>query len=199
MQFNLQEIQMVLQQKGYLFFDDHLPFNLNIIGVRNSNTKANTFDDVLYLIYRDNDLELQCHVFPITTDPGTFYLKNPMNKKGTAILMAGQYIGSHRIGLHHNDYDALTQRTALPVWRDNNKDNQLDKNETTDIGFFGINIHRSNPNGISQLVNKWSAGCQVFQNINDFNLFINIAKKAKQLNGNSFTYTLLDEQDFINY
>jgi hypothetical protein len=50
--------------------------------------------------------------------------------------------------------------------RDNNKDETIDYNNITTIvdeGYFGINIHRSNPYDQSYAINKWSAGCQVFK------------------------------------
>ena len=60
---------------------------------------------------------------------------------------------------------------------------------------FGINIHRSSPTGTSTNVNNWSAGCQVFANINDFNTFMAICTKAKAAHGNNFTYTLIESKD----
>jgi hypothetical protein len=72
----------------------------------------------------------------------------------------------------------------------------LDKEGKIHEGIFGINIHRSNASGESKVVEKWSAGCQVFQKVNDFNFFMNVCEKAKGIHGNSFTYTLLEETDF---
>ena len=75
---------------------------------------------------------------------------------------------------------------------DFNRDGKLDfasgKEQT---GFFGINIHRSSPTGESTLVNKWSAGCQVFARITEYNEFIGLCKKAIAEWGNEFTYTLI--------
>lgn len=31
------------------------------------------------------------HIYPCTTDPGTYFLNHPMNKSGTALLKHGQY------------------------------------------------------------------------------------------------------------
>ena len=50
-----------------------------------------------------------------TTDPGLYYLEHPMNVDGTAILIPGQYIGSHKTGLHKGDH-ALIQCGKLRVW-----------------------------------------------------------------------------------
>ena len=64
-------------------------------------------------------------------------------------------------------------------------------------GMFGINIHHASYHGTSTQVNKWSAGCQVIASIDDFNTLMSLANKSKKQYGNSFTYTLLDEQDLV--
>lgn len=193
---SVNEIQTVLTKKGYLFFDQNLPYNINIIGIRNKNEIANSFDDTLCLIYRDDSLTLQLFSFPVTTDPGLYWLKNPLNVNGTAILVPGQYKGSHQVGMHKGQYEALVQKAPLKVWRDANKDGVLNFSGIQHEGIFGINIHRSNPQTESQSVEKWSAGCTVFKKVADFDFFMSICHKSKNLYGNSFTYTLLEEADF---
>ncbi len=188
MRFTLEEIKQVLQKKNYNFFD-----SINIIGVRSTNDIANSFDDWLYLIYKDENGALQIHEFPITTDPGAYWLQNPSNVKGTAILVPGQYKDSHAIGLHQGKYEALKQQKPLKVWRDNTGDLTLDKTGEIDEGIFGINIHRSNATSESAIVEKWSAGCQVFKRVADFNFLMNVCKNSGQ---RDFSYTLLEETDF---
>lgn len=196
MRFTKEQIIAVLDKKGYHFFDKDKTYNLNIIGIRSTNEIANSFDDWLYLIYRDEALELKIYEFPITTDPGAYWLKNPLHVNGTAILVPGQYQGSHHIGLHQGKYKALRQKTPVKVWRDNTKDTQIDKNGKIYEGIFGINIHRSNAHKASTVVEKWSAGCQVFKDVSDFNFFMTTCEKASRIHGNSFTYTLIEESDF---
>ena len=186
-----------MNKKGYTFFDGNKQLNVNLIGVRRDNPGTNEFDDFFVMIYRDKKLKEVCEVFPVTTDPGEYWLENPMNPKGTAVLVPGQYRGTWQLGKHQNNYEALVQRKEVKVWRDNNKDKVIDYKSfhTISEGYFGINIHRSNPYDKSYLVNKWSAGCQVFQSVNDFDEFMKICKKSANLYGNSFTYTLLTEQE----
>ena len=77
------------------------------------------------------------------------------------------------------------------------KDDELDfLCEDSQEGIFGINIHKSNPYTESQRVDKWSAGCQVFKRAQDYAVFMGLCDRASNLYGNSFTYTLLEEQDF---
>lgn len=187
----------ILNEKGYVFFDDNKPYNLNIIGVRMNTNEVNYFDDYLTVIYRDNNLEKHMKLWSITTDPGKYWLEHPINTKGTAILVPGQYRSSYQIGKHQGKYTALCQRKTVNVYRDNDLDNELDFNPATiENGMFGINIHRSDPYTESYLVNKWSAGCQVFKRVEDFNSFMRLVQMSKELYGNSFTYTLLTEKDF---
>ena len=91
----------------------------------------------------------------------------------------------------------MTQQKPVTIFRDYDRNAVLDFNngkETT--GIYGINIHRSTPTGTSQNVDKWSAGCQVFENGQDFAKFIELAEKHNSLYGNNFTYTLVDERAY---
>ena len=101
----LEMIQATLLQKGFKTFSR--PFELNIVGIRSNSTKPNSFDDTLNIYYKTSDGKWQFHQFAATTDPGTYWLMNPMNPQGTAIVKHGQYINSHRIGMHRGKYLAL--------------------------------------------------------------------------------------------
>jgi hypothetical protein len=188
----LPSILQTLTRKGYTI--NTRPFELNIIGIRTNNTKPNTFDDTIHICYKREDGHWIHNSFAATTDPGTYWLKTFMNPNGTAILKPGQYINSHRIGVHRNKYQALVQQNPVTVWRDANKDEQLNFNSTKEqTGIFGINIHRAAIKGKTFYVDKHSAGCQVLADVNDFNLLMQLAHRHKQLYGNNFTYTLLAE------
>jgi hypothetical protein len=180
-------------QKQYIVYTR--PFELNIIGHRKKNTVPNQFDDTIHVFYKREDGEWVINSFPATTDPGSYWLQTLMNPNGTAILKPGQYIHSHRIGLHRKKYQALVQQNPVSVWRDANKDNYLDfNNAKEETGIFGINIHRAKMKGITINVNDHSAGCQVLANVNDFVLMMALANRHKKLYGNNFSYTLLVEE-----
>jgi len=195
--YSVDYVKQVLESKGYAFFTNGV-YNLNIIGIRNPNLVANSFDDTMVVIYKFGG-EWITKVYPITTDAGTYWLKNPLSNKGTAILVPNQYRGVYSIDLHNNKYIALCQRNGkVEVYRDNDKDLILDMDSAKiEKGMFGINIHRSNPFSESLKVDKFSAGCQVFKRVKDFNEFIEICQKSKALWGNSFTYTLIKESDLL--
>lgn len=185
-----------LEQKNYILFTR--PFELNIVGIRANSTVPNIFDDTINLFYKDSNGNWIYHQFKATTDPGTYWLRNPMNPQGTAILKHGQYHNSHMIGTHLGKYLALVQKNPVTVIRDYDRNAVLDfNNGREDTGMFGINIHRASVNGITKTVDKHSAGCQVFADVNDFNLFMQLADRHKRTYGNSFTYTLIDERVMV--
>lgn len=187
----------LFKQKGYAFFTNG-DYNLNIIGVRKDNNckVTNKFDDILVVIYKVSNIWIKIG-FNITTEPGDYYMRKELgNIKGTAILVPGQYRGCWMIGKHNGKYDALVQCKPVKVYRDNNKDNIYDLYpETINEGLFGINIHRSNQKITRETIDMYSAGCQVFANPKEFTQFMNLCYKQKELYGNKFTYTLIDEKD----
>lgn len=196
--FTLPEIAYVMKRKKYTIFEeDSKQYNLNLVGIRSNNITPGKFDDVLYVFWRYKGKWFEKH-YKITTDPGLHYLKKPLNPLGTAILKPGQYKGMWAIGMHRGKYKALVQVKDVTVIRDGNKDNKLDFNAKKEqTGKFGINLHRALEDVETSNVGAHSAGCQVFANPDDFDEVIELCEKARDNFGNSFTYTLLEERDFV--
>ena len=188
-----EQIESAMIKKGFAYFSDG-ELNLNIIGIRQSSTGnkvTNLFDDFLTLSYKHNGAWV-FKQWAATTDPGTKGVKEFHNAAGVARLVAGQYRGSHAIGLHQGKYEALKQAKNVKVYRDANKDMTYDESKIQE-GVFGINIHKAGAD--STYVENWSEGCQVFKKSADFDEFMVIVKKAAALHGNSFTYTLLNSNE----
>lgn len=193
----LKTIKNAMEAKDYAIFTGGR-YNVNIVGIRSNEMRANKFDDWIAVFYDDED-DTRFHLFQCTTDPGTYWLKNPSRVEGTAILVPNQYRGVYKVDYHSGKYLALCQRGGeVAVFRDPDRDNLLDMDPDTIMwGWFGINIHHASYTGTSTQVDKWSAGCQVIASIDDFNTFMSIVQKSKYVYGNSFTYTLLTEKDLI--
>lgn len=193
------DFQSLFAKKGYAFFTKGA-YNVNIIGVRSNQggKVTNKYDDYLILDY-NTEVGHKRQIYSITTEPGLSLMKNPTNSKGTAILAPGQYRGTYAVDLHNGKYKALCQRfKPVQVYRDGNKDTTYDLlPEKLEKGMFGINIHRSNETWTRDTVDNYSAGCQVFNNPKDFQSFMRIIEKSKEIYGNSFTYTLINEEDMI--
>ncbi len=196
MSYTREQIEKAVKSKGYVWFDDNANkgFDVNIVGIRNSSTGnkvTNVFDDFLTLSYKEGG-QWKFHIWPATTDPGKKGVMEYHNAAGVARLVEGQYRGSHGIGLHQGKYEALKQAKPVKVYRDANKDMNYDENKIAE-GVFGINIHKAGAD--STYVENWSEGCQVFKKATDFESFMSIIRKSRDIHGNSFTYTLIESID----
>ena len=196
MQTKREHIEKAVKAKGYVWFEGAKDFDLNIVGVRNSDTGnkvTNAFDDLITVSYKENG-EWKFHQWAATTDPGTKGVKEFHNAAGVARLVEGQYRGSHTLGLHQGKYEALKQAKPVKVYRDADKDMEYDENKIQE-GIFGINIHKAGAD--STYVENWSEGCQVFKKAADFESFMVICRKAAAVHGKSFTYTLIESKDLV--
>ncbi len=185
----LNDILKILKIKNYKIFDNGIQYNLNIGGIRTNDMDPNRFNDWIYCFYKDESGEQQFRCWPATTDPGLYYLRYPLYKNDTAILAPGQYLGCWKLGLHKGKYKALVQTKNVKVYRDSNRDEIYDYIEpSAEWGLFAINIHRASKWGIVNYVNRFSAGCQVFKEPEDFIQFIGICEKSLKYFSNKFTY-----------
>ena len=194
MKLTREQIEEAVKAKGYVWFEGSKDYDVNIVGVRNSDTGqkvTNLFDDAITVSYKENG-EWKFHSWAATTDPGTKGVKEFHNVAGVARLVEGQYRGSHAIGLHQGKYEALRQQKPVKVYRDANRDMTYDESKIQE-GIFGINIHKAGAD--STYVENWSEGCQVFKKAADFDKFMNIVREARKIHGNSFTYTLIESSD----
>ena len=179
-------------------------YNLNLFGIRAAELVSGKYNDLLGCAYRVEDL-WKVDFWPATTDPGVYYREHPMNVSGTAILIPGQYKGVYAVAKHSGKYEALCQRNGpVRVWRDNDKDVELDHDVDVESGYFGINIHASSSTpytsdidrGDNAEVGKWSAGCQVHADTTGFRQMMALVAKQIQTHpswAQKFTYTLMDE------
>jgi hypothetical protein len=198
MSYTREQVETALKSKGYVYFEDvnNKGFDVNIVGIRNSSTGqkvTNAFDDHITLSYKENG-EWKFHIWSATTDPGKKGVLEYHNVAGVARLVEGQYRGSHTIRLHQGKYEALGQVKNVKVYRDANKDLNYDETKIQE-GLFGINIHKAGAD--STYVENWSEGCTVFKRSADFEEFMKICRKSRDIHGNSFTYTVIKSSDII--
>ena len=171
-------------------------YNLNLFGIRSPQIEANKFDDLFGCAYKETeDGPFVVRFWAGTTDPGSYWLHNPMRVSGTAIFKPGQYRGVYEIGRHRGKYKALVQTGApIQVYRDNDRDNTLDMDESTvSTGYFGCNMHKAGTS--SENVGKWSAGCQVFSRAVDFEEMLSLVGKQTEEHPTwtKITYTLMEQ------
>lgn len=188
-------VKDVFLKYKYIWFDK--PYDLNMFGLRSNNKTPDSFDDIIGVCWVDGNLKENILTFPATTDPGLFYLKNPINVNGTGILDFGQHRKMWRPGKHKGN-PALVQVSPCRAIRDYDRDGELDfDSQRKETGLFGCNFHRANANGKTTKVGKWSAMCQVPANASDVDAVLALVKKQKQFMGSDFvSYTLLKMSDF---
>lgn len=174
---------------NYAFFEGE-DFDLNLFGVRNP-AGENLFDDLFGCAWKEEG-EWNLRLWPGTTDPGSYYLRDPMNRKGTAILAAGQNRSMWELGRHRDKYEALVQTgSKVHVYRDVTRDDEMTFDlDRLDTGYFGINHHHAGLH--SEHVDKWSAGCQVHKTRSGFADAMRLAKLQQLYHPHwtKYTYTL---------
>lgn len=198
--------QAFIKNKYNLYLEK--PYDLNLFGIRSNNSKSDSFDDYIGCIYVDDKFNKQIVVFPATTDPGKHWLLNPMNVKGTIIMVPGQYKNAYKIGWHNIEkpveaYPAFQQIGLMNYVRDNDKSEYLDFNLYRDLtvrikniftSLAATNIHRASKWKKLLNIGMYSAGCQVLQNDADLQVLLDLGNKQIESTGyKKFTYTLFEE------
>lgn len=196
---NYSEIRDKYLKMGYKFRKGQ--FELNLYGIRSKDSQSDKFDDIVGCAWVNENF-VPCTVeYKATTDPGKYWLQNPMNKKGCAIMVPGQYLEAYEAGKHKGEYEAFTQCTHMAYVRDNNKDTILDfslyrdKNKAKSEVFWdiiGTNLHRASEWQIVNLISKFSAGCQIIQNPKEFAYLIQLRDKSVLKGYKKWDYTLFE-------
>ena len=165
-------------------------YDLNIIGARSPSREAGLFDDWVHVVYRLGGKWYE-EMFPCSTDPGLYWLDNPMRVAGTAIICSPQQIrAGYELGSHRGQYECLVPRLPIKVWRDNNRDSILDT-DGQEFDGYGIQIHRSSRSETSTRVGKWSAGCVVLSM--GWSRFMELVHLQKHNGfGSLYTLTMVD-------
>ena len=169
-----------------------IPSGYWIIGVRSNEDLPNQFDDKVYL-FKGEEFIL---VSSCTTNPGTTVLRNfsKFNAKGAAVMVADTW--HHDIwmkGKHQGKITALIQTGAkCRVYRDADKDDKAEATALIQEGFFGINFHPNtydiNAQKTGSLVNGWSAGCQVVNDMDKYRKIMSLIPPSVKV-----SYCLLNE------
>ncbi len=188
------EVIKAINRKGYILFErTDKPFNLNFFAIRDMGGQWNDQFGLMWK-YKSGWAFVP---WMGTTDPGAYYLKNPLNVKGTAILPEGQHRGLFKSGMHQGKYKALVQAREVGVYRDGDKDEMPELNSLTlDVGWHGINGHRAHTKAEVTRIGKYSAGCQVTVNIDEYGEMLHLTDQGFKHWGKTLTYTLLNVNDF---
>ena len=190
------KIKSAYEKKGYTFHSEKMIVNIG--SIRKENGTINKFDDLLFDAWIDENGKENLKVYNGTTDPGLKYLLTPMNPRGCACKVPGQYLNVYKIAKHRGDHWALCQVGSFAVYRDNNKDNKYDFIPSSiEKGCgFGINRHRAALHIIVDDINGYSAGCSVFENSDNQEDEIKLCRKQIDFTGKiTFDETLFIESE----
>lgn len=173
------------------------PTNFNLFGIRNSEDQNKDFFNDYIGFFTDIDSDIA--LYRGTTDPGIYWTLNAEINKGAAHLCVGYHENIWVIDKHKGLYTALCNRwncNKTKVWRDLNKDTGFDiKIDKIESGRFGINLHRADALHKLNYIGRYSAGCQVIQSANNFDIII---EKAKLSGLKKFSYFLFDKSQ-VNF
>ena len=159
-------------------------------GKANSDT-INQFNDIAVLF--DLTANKILGVWQCTTEAGKDYRIKQLNSAGFALIAWG-YQESWQIGRHQtsssNQYPALVQIGGEVKVIRNRDSNGNRLTGTQHSGYYGINVHTVadndsdrilEPNELRTVVGKWSAGCTVFPNAEEFyNEFMPVVMNNKR-------------------
>lgn len=204
------------------------PYKMNIVGIRSKHkdngTVTNKYDDYLWQFFKNDKDQWELYKFVVTTTPGfkpgTNQLHNgPSTNQGCAMMVYGQYVDAYSIGWH-NSRDGVHKRkkngqlyAAHPCLKNATVNvvrtapgakryhtlNEIKEGKTKIMKAGGINIHRSKYKGEGNRVGDYSHGCQVFKIYSQFEVFMNNNYMQRDKGMKKFTYTLIPQQDFINF
>ncbi|MDZ7786604.1 MAG: hypothetical protein U5K73_00180 [Halofilum sp. (in: g-proteobacteria)] len=190
---SLPEILEVMREQGYSVGDEADGSDLNLIGIRSAALEPETFSDWIAVAYRDGGV-WNFFPFPATTDPGTFWQRQPDRVRGSAVLEPGQYPGLWQLG-RHRGRRALRQRGPARVWRAARREHYLDTaGEPETTRQSGIDLFAAPPAGDRR---RWSAGAQVLHDPLHARFLLGLCERAAGQQGRGFSYTLLEEADFV--
>ena len=189
---SLTAIRGLLKAADYVWF--RKPYSVNVVGYRTADLQTNTFNDWMTLSWLDDCGMWFFRRWPITTDPGVYWRVNPMNVNGCGILKTGQYRGLWKLGMFKGRYEALVQAGECTLWRDNDKNATIDLTGAEQTGRFGIACHRASEHRTSHKVSRWSAGCQVFADPDQYDEFLAIVRYSMRVFGPTVSYTLVEER-----
>jgi len=186
------ELEAILKSK---YSSLNIPLDeINIFGIRyDMNQEDDVWNDKLGIMTANN-----IYLWIGTTDPGKKATKT--SEKGAAHLCLGYHKNIWQVGIHgtHNPnfaHNALVQTgNKVKIWRDKNKDFK-ENDGFYDEGYFGINFHRASKVENVLYIGPFSAGCQVTQDVKDFEFAMNLIMNSEKYKNNNkccFSYMLFD-------
>lgn len=191
---NTTDLKKAIKSWGRTPFDGVFDLNIVVITSERNDDNLNTFCDWAYALYKNEAEKWESIAVPCTGIPGEYYLRNPMNRAGTAIVAEGFHSGLWSLGLHKGT-PALRQVGNVTVHRDSDMDKDPETHFPKFRGIYGINFHGASKRGRSTQVDRWSAGCVVTPLWSDVDRFRSLVKRQDDQGlGNKVSLLLIREE-----
>jgi len=201
MNITIQKLKEVILKKNYKWFENQI----NLIGIRTKLQVPDVFNDLLFLVYKNEKGEEVMFTTTYTTEPGVYYQKHLLNPKGCWVMMPNQMIDAYKLGLHQGKADHKCLKSVGKIYglREDDKDGIVLNDKDAIASWVEGNTVGANFHGakklidLTEIVGQNSAGCQVINRWSKKEEVCAIAKLYEKVNNGLITYTLLTEQDFI--
>lgn len=197
--------RLIKYMRGKSYHVSTGPNQYNIVYVEGMNDDGTENDDAPN---RFNDRRIVIEIvggtpeikgmWEATTEPGTYWINNPMNPRGAARIQFNQF-KAWRVGPHKDQPLALVQVSNLTVHRDFDRNGIRTGDKLHTGSDFGINQHHAN-DAPRHDIGRWSAGCLVGRTKAGHKEFMSIIMKDRryQLNSNYiFETTIIPGDDLL--
>lgn len=192
--------RLVSYMKARNYQLDKAPGRVNIVYIegacrdgRPNRDESDIFNDRRILLKYEDGVPQIVGNWLSTTEPGTYYTRNPLQKAGAAMIAFAQHKNSWGVGDHtgpsgRNTHEGLIQRRPVGFHRDSNRDGLRNSNEPVQTGSPGLNQHQGA--GSSRQIGRNSAGCPVGWNPEGHIEFMSIVKSdPRYVNNRNYLFT----------
>lgn len=195
----LNQVIQAMTEKGYSVFLSK-PYDINLVIIRGEYLPDH-FNCKLLIFYKNEEETVNSHIFPITSYPGNYWIDNPMQPAGCAVITEGQHRGCWQLGFHYQIPALVNTNPNRPIsWvRVPRGSRQLQREVLLKLkkesGAVGLNLHPvMDQNNLT--VGQDSAGCPVVQHLAHFNLIMDLVRmQVAQGLGSNFTLTVIHKDD----
>lgn len=185
-------LKRVLTQKGFPFYENRIPYHLNIVGIKNDVETEGLFTETIMVCYIDALGLHQCDYFTALLKPVDILQLSSRNPKDIILLQEGHYPNSFEKRIENGGAKLAPIKNIryergkfIPHF-------SATKGTRAGIPNFRIEGHLGffSP----EIIRVWSNGSQVIEK--GFEIFLYLLEKAIEFHGNTFSYTLLNRSDF---
>jgi len=188
----INQLKKVLSQKGFPFYDDGMPYHLNIVGIKNNRKSSGLFAGTIMVCYIDFFGTLLCDYFSALLKPVDILQLSSRNKKDIIQLQEGHYPDSFEKRIEKGGAKLVPIKNLRYVRGKFTPD--FTSSKVPSVGIPNIRIEGHLGFFSPETIRVWSNGSQFVEK--GYEILLYLLEKACQNHGNIFSYTLLNRSDF---